>query len=228
MHKHNFSYIVVLFLVFLLVGCGTIRPLKPGSARIVSTQAGVTNSYELTQSENPAHASSQNSERVQRMELPLAAGSVVQTVTPGLPITSHSLTNSTAYPASVTLAAPAVMKLETIERTGTVLGAAQKDTSRELTARFAAMRPVQWVGVLLILGAVALAYFGWWTPAGIAGAAGAGMIVLAQVLPGHEWLILAGGVAVAALGVLVVFYAYNSGRLDPYLPDALDKKRKVE
>ena len=56
----------------------------------------------------------------------------------------------------------------------------------------------------------------------------AGMIVLAQILPGHEWLILAGGVVVAALGVLVVFYAYNSGRLDPYLPDALDKKRKVE
>lgn len=226
--RTEFTKFFYVGLWLLATGCSAVKPLKPGTARITLSQAGVTNRYELTQSENPAHASSQNSERVQRMELPLAAGSVVQTVTPGLPISASALTNPAAYPANVTLAAPAVMKIETIERTGTVLGAAQKDTSRELSARFAAMRPVQWAGVLLILGAVALAYFGWWTPAGIASAAGMGMIVLAQVLPGHEWLILAGGVAVAALGVLVVFYAYNSGRLDPYLPDALDKKRKVE
>ena len=45
----------------------------------------------------------------------------------------------------------------------------------------------------------ALAYFGWWTKAGVAVAVGLAMIVLAGTLPAHGTLILFAGLGVFAL-----------------------------
>jgi hypothetical protein len=102
----------------------------------------------------------------------------------------------------------------TTEKISTSIGAAQIDNSTKLKASFAAMRPVQWIGIVLILGALALCYFQWWTKAAICGAVGIGMIVVAAVIPGHEGIILAAGGAVAAIACLLVLYVYHKGHLD--------------
>jgi hypothetical protein len=106
-------------------------------------------------------------------------------------------------------------------RTETKLGAAQKDTAREMAAKFANMRPVQWIGILCILGAGAFIYFQWWTPAMIAGGTGLGLILLAHSIVGNERLVLI--LLLAALAIVVTFRAYEKGKLDHILPDLLDK-----
>lgn len=108
-------------------------------------------------------------------------------------------------------------------RTETKLGAAQKDTAREMAAKFANMRPVQWIGILCILGAGAFIYFQWWTPAIIAGGTGIGLIALAHSIVGNERLILI--LVLAALAIVAVFRSYEKGKLDHLLPSALDKNK---
>jgi hypothetical protein len=86
------------------------------------------------------------------------------------------------------------------------------------------MKPVQWAGIACLVGAGALAYFGWWTPAMIAGATGLGLIVMAHAIVGNERLILI--IALAGLAIVIVFRAYEKGKLDHILPDSLDRNPK--
>lgn len=123
----------------------------------------------------------------------------------------------------LTLAGPSLLTIERTERTGTTLGAAQKDSARELGVRIAGMRPVMWFGIACLLGGGVLAYFGWWTKAVIAWVIGGAAILLATILPGHELWFIGGGVAIMVISFPLILHAYNAGRLDPYLPSALDK-----
>ncbi len=213
------ALLATITIIISAAGCATSpKPLKPGTARVTrqvespptALRAGPARTvemHELTQPENPAQASSQHVERITRSSLPIPAGST-------LVVTTNSGSAAAVAPATLVLAAPTTQTLEVIERTGTTLGAAHRDDSRNLAARFAGLRPVQYTGLLLILGAGALAYFGWWTKAALAAGAGAGMIALAAAIPGHETLILTGGGAVVVLGSLLVLYAYHKGLLD--------------
>src|SRR6266404_1158239 len=128
--RHSLSVLLVL----LAAGCA-IKPLKPGRATIhsaVGTNGVAEFVSELKQPENPAQSAAQNFERTTETELPLPAGSKV--------------TESVAAPASAgqprlltektfLLSQPTIQKTRVTEKAGTTIGAAQKDTARELGAK---------------------------------------------------------------------------------------------
>ena len=120
------------------------------------------------------------------------------------------------------------MKVVSKDRIETSIGGAQKDTWRDWAGKAANLQPVLWAGILMMtLVAGALAYFGWWTKAGLAVGIGLGMIVLAQTLPGHEAAILLGGLGLFGVVSLLILYAYNKGQLDRNhngIPDFLERR----
>jgi hypothetical protein len=60
---------------------------------------------------------------------------------------------------TMVLSQPAVQKTRVTEKAGTVLGAAQKDTAREIGAKLASLKGVVWIGVgLFVFGLVSLFY----------------------------------------------------------------------
>ena len=94
--------------------------------------------------------------------------------------------------------------IRTIERVETQIGAAQKDTAREIGAKLGALKGVVWVGVLVFLFGAASAFWpplklvvGSVTTSVIIAVAGIALIVLPSLIVGHEILILgvAGGIA---------------------------------
>lgn len=168
--------------LLLLTACGSLKPIKGGVSTGASTFPSGTNSFSIAQPENPEQASTHTFKRVETREF--LAG--------------------TNFPAVL------VPIRETItQEQGVTLGAAQKDTARTLSARLTAMRPVQYAGILLIVAAGVLFYFGWPTPAALSAVCGVGMIILAAVVPGNESAILIGGVLVALVGCAAVFYAWH-------------------
>ena len=194
-----------------VIGCGAIRPLKPGNSSI---QSGIgTNGLpqfrsELQQPENPAQAAAQNFERVTEIELPLPAGTKVTERVEGGDGDSREKT--------IVLSEPTIQKTRITEKAGTTIGAAQKDAARELGAKLASLKGVVWVGVLLfVFGIASLA----WPPLkAIVGSVttsaaiilgGLALMVLPSVLVGNETLILGGVV----MGVAAWFLAHRHGRL---------------
>lgn len=92
---------------------------------------------------------------------------------------------------------------ETVE---TVIGAAQRDTAREVAAKLGALKGVVWVGILVFLFGAASAVWpplkvlvgGSLTTSAVIAAAGLALIVLPSLLIGHELLILCVALGVAA------------------------------
>ncbi len=133
-----------LSLCLTLAACGSPRPRKSGSARRVQTTTTsptntvTTLSSEITQSEDPSQPSSQFSEKKSLLTLPLPAATrlIERSSAPD----EAGKTISTEK--TIVLAAPTLQTLETEEKYGATIGAAQKDESRSLAARFQNMRPV--------------------------------------------------------------------------------------
>ena len=123
------------------------------------------------------------------------------------------------------------VRVSATDRTETSIGTAQKDTAREWAAKAASVQPVMWAGIIMMtVVAGVLAYFGWWTKAGVAVAVGVAMIVLASALPSHGTLILLAGLGVFAVAALLVLYAYYKGQLDQNhngIPDFLERAGKT-
>ena len=101
-------------------------------------------------------------------------------------------------------------------RARTELGAAQKDTARELGARLASLKGIVWVGVgLFVFGLASLV----WPPLKLAVASvttsaalmlgGVALMVLPSLVVGNELLILGG----VGLGVGGWFLAHRHGHL---------------
>lgn len=104
----------------------------------------------------------------------------------------------------------------TTERVETQIGAAQKDTTREIGAKLAALSGVVWVGVGLFIFGAASAFYpplklvvGSVTTSAILAAAGLALIILPSLLVGHELLILS--IAVGAAGLY--WFAHRHGSL---------------
>jgi hypothetical protein len=99
----------------------------------------------------------------------------------------------------------------------TVIGAAQKDTARDIAAKLGSLKGVVWVGILVFLfGATSFVYppvkilvGGSTTTSAVITGAGLALIVLPSLLVGHELLIL--GVAVGAAGLY--WFAHRHGSL---------------
>jgi hypothetical protein len=109
---------------------------------------------------------------------------------------------------------PVVEREET--RARTELGAAQKDTARELAAKLSSLKGIVWVGVgLFVFGLASLVYpplkviVASVTTSAALMAGGLALIVLPTMVVGNELLIL----GVVGLGVGAWFLAHRHGQL---------------
>jgi uncharacterized membrane protein YccC len=109
---------------------------------------------------------------------------------------------------------PVVEREET--RARTELGAAQKDTARELGAKLASLKGIVWVGVgLFVFGLASLVYpplkviVGSVTTSAALMLGGVALMVLPSMIVGNELLILGG----VGLGVGAWFLAHRHGEL---------------
>lgn len=117
---------------------------------------------------------------------------------------------------AVVLSAPMAVVEREETRAKTELGAAQKDSARELGAKLASLKSIVWVGVaLFVFGLGTLFYpplkllIGSVTTGAAITAGGLFLVVLPTLLVGHELFILVG--VAATIGVW--FIAHRHGRL---------------
>ena len=188
-------HIWLLIAAIALSGCSGIKPLKGGSSRVKlppvsyikeGSTSGQMATVDLVQPENPLTPATQTIERT---------------------------TETMPSPVSATNA-PVVTK--TTEKISTTIGAAQKDTSRELSARLNSVRPIQWVGVCLILAALAMfhpvvaAVTLSRTLQAVTGATGLALVVLPTLVASRPGLFSAAALAGIAIP-LVWFIAHRHG-----------------
>ena len=117
---------------------------------------------------------------------------------------------------SLVLSAPMPVIERDETRTRTELGAAQKDTARELGAKLASLKGIVWVGVgLFVFGLASLVYpplkviVGSVTTSAALMLGGVALMVLPSMIVGNELLILGG----VGLGVGAWFLAHRHGEL---------------
>jgi len=205
-----------LLLPSLLCSCTSTRPLRPGAATIKSIVplTGAQFASELKQPENPAQSAAQNFERCIETELPLPAGTQVRET---VVTRDQKRPDSSAIvqEKTIMLAQPSIQKTRTTEKAGTSIGAAQKDTARELGAKLSSLKGIVWGGVLMFtFGLATLVYpplraiIGSVTTSVGIMAGGVALMVLPTLVAGNELLIL--GAVAAAVGVW--FLAHRHGK----------------
>jgi len=146
--------IVVLAVVASLCGCAFTSPLKGGKATISKGPAGVIEQT-VVQSDSPSQASRQDQETVKTRSYTVPAGSRLEETTmhkgaSGLPVTSMH---------AIDISAPMPVVEREESRAKAELGAAQKDTAREIGAKLASLKGVVWIGVALFIFGVASLFY---------------------------------------------------------------------
>ena len=229
---------VGLALALLATGCVGPRPLKGGRAVTTHKPAGIIEQT-LVQGENPSQATKQDQETVKVRTYTVPAGSRMEQSQvwegerprePKLlrttaeiraredarpPGRQPSALNPEPSPAFVLSSPmPVVEREET--RARTELGAAQKDTARELGAKLASLKGIVWVGVgLFVFGLASLVWpplkviVGSVTTSAALMLGGVVLMVLPSMVVGNELLIL--GVVGIAVGGW--FLAHRHGQL---------------
>jgi hypothetical protein len=190
--------VALLLAMVMFSGCG-FAPLKGGKASTVSKSSqGIEQT--VVQSDNPAQMSRQDQETIRTKSYTVPAGS--------------RLVSASNQVLVVSAPMPVVEHEET--RAKTELGAAQKDTARELSAKLASLKGIVWVGVVVFLFGLASIFYpplkliiGSVTTSAAIAVGGLALMVLPTVIVGNELLIL-GGVA-AAVGLW--FLAHRHGQL---------------
>jgi hypothetical protein len=202
---------VLLLLVALATGCATSKPLKGGTATTLSklTQ-GIEQS--VVQGENAAQTSRQDQETMKTRSYTLPAGSRIEEARVNENSAGALVTNMQAVVVSAPM--PVVEREES--RAKTELGAAQKDTARELTAKLSSLKGIVWLGAaLFVFGLTSMFYpplraiIGSVTTSMAITGGGVALMVLPSLVVGNELLIL-GGVAVV---IGAWFLAHRHGRL---------------
>ena len=221
-------FLCVGFVLALAVtGCVGPRPLKGGKA-VTMHGPGGSIQQTLVQGENPSQASKQDQETVKVRTYTVPAGSrVEQSQSPAAfpaqpstlntqPIIVPPSTLNSQPSAAFVLSAPMPVVEREETRAGTELGAAQKDTARELGAKLASLKGIVWVGVaLFVFGLASLVYpplkvvIGSVTTSTALMLGGVALMVLPSLVVGNELLIL-GAVALAVGGW---FLAHRHGQL---------------
>jgi hypothetical protein len=203
MKRLNFTLIdfAVIASVGLLCGCADTAPLKGGKATTLSKP---TQGIEQTvvQSDNPAAVSRQDQETVRTRSYTVPTGS--------------RLESGTTNAAAVVVSAPMLVVEREETRAKTELGAAQKDTAREIGAKLASLKGIVWVGVAMFAFGLASMFYpplklliGSVTTSAAITAGGLALMVLPSLIVGNELLIL-GGVS-AVVGIW--FLAHRHGHL---------------
>lgn len=135
----------------MLCGCG-VTPQRGGKSHVsvavpragTIAEGQTVVSSDLQQPENPKDSSQQETRITEESEMPIPAGSVIK-----------QATGSNTF-MEFTIAGPANLRTKRSVDSGTRIGAAQKDTARELAAKLSSMRPVQVLGALLVLASLAM------------------------------------------------------------------------
>jgi hypothetical protein len=186
--------VAVIASAMFLFGCN-LAPLKGGRA----TTSGVIGQT-VVQGDNPAQASRQDQETVKIRSYTVPAGS--------------RLVSSSNQMVVVSAPMPVVEHEET--RAKTELGAAQRDTARELGAKLASLKGIVWVGVVLFLFGLATLFYpplqaiiGSVTTSVAILVGGIALMVLPSLIVGNELLILCG----VGAAVVVWFFAHRHGQL---------------
>jgi predicted RND superfamily exporter protein len=228
------ALILALALSMPLVGCVPSR-IKGGTVEHYSTTGSKT---VLVQSDDPKERSMIDGASEKSTEFVIPAGSVVQLEVPQtVQSTPKTILNSPkAKPSSVAmppvptpqvmnvvLASNAVMKTSSRDSMKTVSGAAQKNVIGEMGAKLASLRPVQFVGVALLLFGLASMFWlplraivGSHTTSLVIAATGLGLIVLPILIVGNEVLILLIGLGCAAGYFFVYRYSQASTKAKVY------------
>jgi hypothetical protein len=221
-------------LALLVTGCVGPRPLKGGRA-ITTHKAQGTVEQTLMQGENPSQASRQDQETVKVRTYTVPAGSRVEQsqlwegerprepklvgteeVRDGGIGAREDARPPVVGPTTYTLSGPMPVVEREETRARTELGAAQKDTGREIGAKLASLKGIVWVGVgLFVFGLGALVYpplkviVGSVTTSAALMLGGVALMVLPSMIVGNELLILGG----VGLGVGAWFLAHRHGEL---------------
>ena len=200
---------IIILCLLAFTGC-TIAPLKGGKA--TTSQSGGRIEQSVVQSDNPAAVSKQDQETVRTKTYTVPAGSrLVETrVTAdagGAPVTNAQ---------TMIISAPMPVTEHEETRAKSELGAAQKDSARELSAKLASLKGIVWVGVIVFLFGLATMFYpplkaiiGSITTSAAVTVGGLALIVLPTVIVGNELLIMAG--VAAAVGLW--FLAHRHGQL---------------
>ncbi len=177
-----------MLVVLLLSGCAG-RALQGGKA-VLRRNPGGAFEQTLVQGENPAQATRQEQD--------------------------HLRLRTYTVPAGSWLSAPLPVTEREESHTRTELGAAQKDTARELGARLSSFKGIVWVGLgLFVFGLVSLvwpplrALIGSLTTSAALSASGLALMILPSLVVGHELLLLGG----VGAGVGGWFLAHRHGQL---------------
>ena len=203
----NMAVITVTGLMF---GCA-MAPLKGGKATTLNKpNQGIEQTVQ--QGENPAQVSRQDQETLRTKTYTVPAGSQVMETRVTADAGGAPVTNAQA----MVISAPMAVVEHEETRAKTELGAAQKDTARELTAKLASLKGIVWVGVALFLFGLATLFYpplklliGSVTTSAAICAGGLALIILPTLIVGNELLILAG--VAAAVGLW--FFAHRHGQL---------------
>jgi hypothetical protein len=166
----------------------------------------------LVQGENASQATKQDQESVKVRTYTVPAGSRMEESRVETAPSGVALTNVEAVVVSAPM--PVVEREETHARTE--LGAAQKDTARELGAKLSSLKGIVWVGVgLFVFGLASLVYpplkviIGSVTTSAALMLGGVALMVLPTLVVGNELLIL--GVVGVVVGAW--FLAHRHGQL---------------
>jgi hypothetical protein len=225
-----------LVLALLATGCaGGPRPLKGGKA-VTTRKPGAVMEQTLVQGENPNQASKQAQESVKVRSYVLPAGSRIEqsqtpvAAAPAPASVSHDPQPSTLRssatgdrstlnpqpPSAFILSAPMPVVEREETHAAVELGAAQKDTARELGARLSSLKSIVWVGVgLFVFGIASLVWpplkvvIGSVTTSAALMLGGVALMILPTLVVGNELLIL----GVVVLGVGGWFLAHRHGEL---------------
>ena len=207
--------LLLIIPVLALAGC-TIAPLKCGRATTLSKP---TQGIEQTvvQSDNPAAVSKQDQETIRTKSYTVPAGSrLVETrVTAdagGAPVTNSQV---------LLISAPMPVTEHEETRAKSELGAAQKDSARELSAKLASLKGIVWVGVVVFLFGLASMFYpplkaiiGSITTSAAITVGGLALILLPTVIVGNELLIMAGVAAAVGLWFLAHRHGQLRGQVD--------------
>jgi hypothetical protein len=203
---------ILAMVALVLSGCAATKPLRGGKA--TTKAAGIEQN--ILQSDNPAQVSRQDNETVKVKTYTLPAGSRIEELRVREDEKGQPVTNVQAV--VVSKAMPVVEREET--RAKTELGAAQKDTARELGAKLASLKGIVWVGVVLFLFGLASMFYpplraiiGSVTTSAAILAGGVALMVLPTLIVGNELLIM-GGVALLVGGW---FFAHRHGQLQGFV-----------
>ena len=199
-----------LVLAALTSGCIGPRPQRGGRAAVVRRSSGEVEQT-LVQGENASQPTRQDQQAVRERSYTVPAGSRLEETSVVAVSPGRVMTNLHAVVVSAPM--PVVEREST--RALAELGAAQKDTARELAARLSSLKGVVWLGAgLFVFGLASLVWpplkviVGSVTTSGALMAGGVALVLLPGLV-GHELLVL----GVVALGVGAWGLSYRHGKL---------------